>query len=151
MTGVPKLLKTLRNPASSGVVSCVVPFPDCRHIARFTVPSTLGNSATDSNCSARQLTIFGCGTLQKHLAMTLRWPSRADLRRSRLYLVTMEVTYLKCVRWPTVPCIAVYTHLAVLSPVIDPGARFMVTASSNRGLHGESTRTVFVHDIKLTY
>ncbi|KAF7976733.1 hypothetical protein HWV62_5923 [Athelia sp. TMB] len=31
--GAPRLLKTLRNPASSGVVSCVVPFPDGRHIA----------------------------------------------------------------------------------------------------------------------
>jgi transcriptional activator SPT8 len=29
----PRLLKTLRNPASSGVVSCVVAFPDGRHIA----------------------------------------------------------------------------------------------------------------------
>jgi transcriptional activator SPT8 len=29
----PRLLKTLRNPLSSGVVSCVVAFPDCRHIA----------------------------------------------------------------------------------------------------------------------
>ena len=29
----PKLLKSLRNPPSSGVVSCVVPFPDGRHIA----------------------------------------------------------------------------------------------------------------------
>jgi transcriptional activator SPT8 len=29
----PRLLKSLRNPPSSGVVSCVVPFPDGRHIA----------------------------------------------------------------------------------------------------------------------
>jgi hypothetical protein len=34
--------------------------------------------------------------------------------------------------------------------VVDPGARFMVTASSNRGWHGDSTRTVFIHDIKLS-
>lgn len=32
--------------------------------------------------------------------------------------------------------------------VVDPGARFLVSASGNRGWHGESTRTVFVHDIK---
>lgn len=32
-SGTPKLLKTLRNPVSSGVVSCVVAFPDGRHIA----------------------------------------------------------------------------------------------------------------------
>ena len=31
--GTPRLVKSLRNPASSGVVSCVVPFPDGRHIA----------------------------------------------------------------------------------------------------------------------
>ncbi|THH20705.1 hypothetical protein EW146_g734 [Bondarzewia mesenterica] len=30
---VPRLLKTLRNPLSSGVVSCVAAFPDGRHIA----------------------------------------------------------------------------------------------------------------------
>jgi len=32
--------------------------------------------------------------------------------------------------------------------LVDPGARFLVSASSNRGWHGDSTRTVFVHDIK---
>ncbi|EEB96936.1 hypothetical protein MPER_03840, partial [Moniliophthora perniciosa FA553] len=32
-TSTPRLLKTLRNPQSSGVVSCVVAFPDNRHIA----------------------------------------------------------------------------------------------------------------------
>lgn len=32
--------------------------------------------------------------------------------------------------------------------VVDPGARFLVSASGNRGWHGEATRTVFVHDIK---
>jgi len=31
-SNTPRLLKTLRNPASSGVVSCVVAFPDCRHL-----------------------------------------------------------------------------------------------------------------------
>ena len=31
--GVPRLLKTLRNPISSGAVSCVAAFPDGRHIA----------------------------------------------------------------------------------------------------------------------
>lgn len=35
----PRLLKTLRNPTSSGVVSCVVAFPDCRHIAWYVVSS----------------------------------------------------------------------------------------------------------------
>lgn len=32
MTDTPRLLKTLRNPTSSGVVSCLAPLPDCRHL-----------------------------------------------------------------------------------------------------------------------
>lgn len=32
--------------------------------------------------------------------------------------------------------------------VIDPAGRFLVTASGNRGWHGESTKTVLIHDIK---
>jgi hypothetical protein len=47
MTGLPKLLKTLRNPTSSGVVSCVVPFPDCRHIARLSIPFSPMESRAD--------------------------------------------------------------------------------------------------------
>lgn len=31
--GTPRVLKTLRNPVSSGVVSCLVAFPDGKHIA----------------------------------------------------------------------------------------------------------------------
>ena len=36
----------------------------------------------------------------------------------------------------------------VHNAVIDPAARFMVTASSNRGWSGESTRVVLIQDIK---
>ena len=32
--------------------------------------------------------------------------------------------------------------------VVDPGCKFLISASSNRGWHGDSTRTVFVHEIK---
>ncbi|KAG8752610.1 Transcription factor spt8 [Ceratobasidium sp. 428] len=32
-TGGPRLLRTLRNPLSSGAVSCVVAFPDGKHLA----------------------------------------------------------------------------------------------------------------------
>jgi transcriptional activator SPT8 len=32
--------------------------------------------------------------------------------------------------------------------VVDPAGRFLISASGNRGWHGEATRTVFVHDIK---
>ena len=32
--------------------------------------------------------------------------------------------------------------------VVDRGGRFLVSASGNRGWHGDATRTVFVHDIK---
>ena len=38
------------------------------------------------------------------------------------------------------------TYVVLL--VVDPGGRFLISASSNRGWHGDSTRTVFVHDIK---
>lgn len=43
-----------------------------------------------------------------------------------------------------------FTHLprSTRRTVIDPGARFLVSASGNRGWHGDATRTVFVHDIK---
>lgn len=40
-SGIPRILKTLRNPASSGVVSCVVPFPDGRHLAWYAVVSLI--------------------------------------------------------------------------------------------------------------
>jgi transcriptional activator SPT8 len=33
LANTPRLFRTLRTPTSSGVVSCVVAFPDCRHIA----------------------------------------------------------------------------------------------------------------------
>lgn len=33
--GTPRLLKSLRNPVSSGPVSCVVAFPDGNHIAWY--------------------------------------------------------------------------------------------------------------------
>ncbi|KAF7355093.1 MT-A70-domain-containing protein [Mycena sanguinolenta] len=36
-TSVPRILKTLRNPASSGVVSCVAAFPDGKHIASASI------------------------------------------------------------------------------------------------------------------
>ena len=35
-----------------------------------------------------------------------------------------------------------------MSAVVDPASRFLITASSNRGWQGDSTRTVLVHDIK---
>lgn len=35
VNGVPRLLRTLRNPISSGAVSCVAAFPDGRHIAVY--------------------------------------------------------------------------------------------------------------------
>ncbi|KAG6331698.1 hypothetical protein ID866_7389, partial [Astraeus odoratus] len=55
----PRLLKSLRNPPSSGVVSCVVPFPDGRHIACASIDNIrLWNAAearseTDGNVKTR--------------------------------------------------------------------------------------------------
>ncbi|KAI6005636.1 WD40 repeat-like protein [Pisolithus albus] len=107
--GTPRLLRSLRNPPSSGVVSCVVPFPDGRHIACASVDNIrLWNAAeageTDGNVKARG----------------------------------------------GVPFKIIPGHHGgyVSQMLVDPGARFLVSASSNRGWHGDSTRTVFVHDIK---
>jgi len=40
-------------------------------------------------------------------------------------------------------------HGGIISEIlVDAGAKFMVTASGNRGWSGDSTRTVLVHDVK---
>ncbi|KAG6874200.1 hypothetical protein C0995_003746 [Termitomyces sp. Mi166 len=105
----PRLLKTLKNPLSSGVVSCVVAFPDCRHIACASVDNLrLWNVAEASEPDA-----FGKA---KSGAQFKIIPGHHGGHISQM--------------------------------LVDPGARFLVSASSNRGWHGDSTRTVFVHDIK---
>lgn len=48
----PRLLKTLRNPTSSGVVSCVVAFPDCRHIAWYVASSSERTSFSPASCDS---------------------------------------------------------------------------------------------------
>ena len=69
---------------------------------------------------------------------------------SKLYLVIMAVISPKCVSLYALP----YSHhkitmiLLTSSLVVDPGCKFLISASSNRGWHGDSTRTVFVHEIK---
>ncbi|KAH9996793.1 WD40-repeat-containing domain protein [Russula vinacea] len=102
---VPRLLKTLRNPPSSGIVSCVVAFPDGRHIACASSDNIrLWNAADAGEGEAR-------GRMQFKII-----PGH---------------------------------HGGMVSQMlVDPGARFLVSASGNRGWHGEATRTVFVHDIK---
>ncbi|KAG2020238.1 hypothetical protein CC2G_005602 [Coprinopsis cinerea AmutBmut pab1-1] len=108
---IPRLLKTIRNPPSSGVVSCVVPFPDCRHIACASVDNIrLWNVAEAAGEDSSMSRSSRGGVLFKII------PGH---------------------------------HGGYISQMlVDPGARFMITASSNRGWHGDSTRTVFVHDIK---
>ncbi|KAG9318684.1 WD40-repeat-containing domain protein [Chiua virens] len=105
----PRMLKSLRNPASSGVVSCVVPFPDGRHIACASIDNIRLWNATDAG----------------------EYDGNAKSRGG--------------VQFKIIPG----HHGGYVSQmIVDPGARFLVSASSNRGWHGESTRTVFVHDIK---
>ncbi|KAI0065390.1 WD40 repeat-like protein [Artomyces pyxidatus] len=101
----PRLLKTLRNPLSSGVVSCVVAFPDGRHIACASSDNIrLWNAAEAGEGDGR-------GKMQFKII-----PGH---------------------------------HGGIVSQMlIDPAARFLVSASGNRGWHGDATRTVFVHDIK---
>lgn len=115
MTETPRLLKTLRNPTSSGVVSCVAAFPDCRHIASASVDNirlwNVADAPGDDSSMAKPRSGAQFKIIPGH-------------------------------------------HGGYISHMlIDPGARFMVTASSNRGLYGDSdsTRTVFVHDIKLAF
>ncbi|KAH9981188.1 WD40-repeat-containing domain protein [Lactifluus volemus] len=102
---VPRLMKTLKNPPSSGIVSCVVAFPDGRHIACACADNIrLWNAAEAGEGEAR-------GRMQFKII-----PGH---------------------------------HGGIISQMlVDPGARFLVSASGNRGWHGEATRTVFVHDIK---
>ncbi|KII88424.1 hypothetical protein PLICRDRAFT_623739 [Plicaturopsis crispa FD-325 SS-3] len=110
--GTPRLLKTLRNPLSSGVVSCVVAFPDGRHIA------------CASNDNIRLWNAAEAGE-----------PDSSGKMKSG-------------VQFKIIPG----HHGGYVSQmIVDPGARFLVSASSNRGWHGDSTRTVFVHDVKLVH
>lgn len=62
----------------------------------------------------------------------------------------MADTYLKCV---SVFLVFRSSSLCELtsSIVVDAQGRFLVSASSNRGWHGESTRAVFIHDVKCIY
>ncbi|PCH38001.1 WD40 repeat-like protein [Wolfiporia cocos MD-104 SS10] len=108
-SGTPKILKTLRNPISSGVVSCVVAFPDGRHLACASIDNIrLWNVAEAGEPDASGKIKSG-------------------------------------VQFKIIPG----HHGGFISQMlVDPAARFLVSASSNRGWHGESTRTVFVHEIK---
>ncbi|KZT26526.1 WD40 repeat-like protein [Neolentinus lepideus HHB14362 ss-1] len=105
----PRLLKTLRNPMSSGVVSSVVAFPDSRHLA------------CASNDNIRLWNVAEAGE-----------PDSSGRVKSGA-------------QFKIIPG----HHGGMISQMlVDPAARFLVSASSNRGWHGDSTRTVFVHEIK---
>jgi len=107
-SSTPRLLKTLRNPTSSGVVSCVVAFPDCRHIASASVDNLRLWNVVDS------------------VEEAWRKPKSG-------------------VQFKIIPG----HHGGYISQMlVDPGCKFLISASSNRGWHGDSTRTVFVHEIK---
>ncbi|KAJ3552985.1 hypothetical protein NM688_g3862 [Phlebia brevispora] len=107
--GTPRILKTLRNPVSSGVVSCVVAFPDGRHIAC----ASNDNIRLWNVAEAGEPDVFG------------RMKSGVQFK-----------------------IIPGHHGGFISSMLVDRAARFLVSASSNRGWHGESTRTVFVHEIK---
>ncbi|KAI0006137.1 WD40-repeat-containing domain protein [Russula compacta] len=102
---VPRLLKTLRNPPSSGIVSCVVAFPDGRHIA----------CACSDNIRLWNAAEAGEGETRGRMQFKIIPGHHGGM---------------------------------VSQMLVDPGARFLVSASGNRGWHGEATKTVFVHDIK---
>ncbi|RDX56746.1 WD40 repeat-like protein [Lentinus brumalis] len=107
--GTPRIMKTLRNPLSSGVVSCVVAFPDGRHLAC---------ASTDN----------------------IRLWNVAEAREPDHYGKVKSGVQFKIIPGH---------HGGYVSQMlVDPAARFLVSASSNRGWHGEHTKTVFVHEIK---
>ncbi|KIP09536.1 hypothetical protein PHLGIDRAFT_29015 [Phlebiopsis gigantea 11061_1 CR5-6] len=107
--GTPRTLKTLRNPALSGDVSCVVAFPDGRHLA------------CASNDNIRLWNVAEAGE-----------PDAFGKMKSG-------------VQFKIIPG----HHGGIISQMlVDRQARFLISASSNRGWHGESTKTVFVHEVK---
>ncbi|KAL1944457.1 hypothetical protein VTO73DRAFT_2887 [Trametes versicolor] len=108
-SGTPKIWKTLRNPLSSGVVSCVVAFPDSRHLAC---------ASTDN----------------------IRLWNVAEAGEPDAYGKMKSGVQFKIIPGH---------HGGFVSQMlVDPAARFLVSASSNRGWHGEHTKTVFVHEVK---
>nr|VWO98652.1 Peptidyl-prolyl cis-trans isomerase (PPIase) (EC [Ganoderma boninense] len=108
-SGTPRILKTLRNPLSSGVVSCVVAFPDGRHLAC---------ASTDN----------------------IRLWNVAEAGEPDAYGKMKSGVQFKIIPGH---------HGGYVSQMlVDPAARFLVSASSNRGWHGEHTKTVFVHEVK---
>ncbi|KZT70148.1 WD40 repeat-like protein [Daedalea quercina L-15889] len=107
--GTPRILKTLRNPVSSGVVSCVVAFPDGRHLACASIDNI------------RLWNVAEAGE-----------PDASGKMKSGVQFKIIPGHHGGCIS----------------QMLVDPAARFLVSASSNRGWHGESTRTVFVHEIK---
>ncbi|THH26564.1 hypothetical protein EUX98_g7621 [Antrodiella citrinella] len=107
--GTPCTLKTLRNPKSSGVVSCVVAFPDTRHVA----------CASNDN---------------------IRLWNVAEADEKDAFGKVKSGVQFKIIPGH---------HGGFISQLlVDKAARFLVSASSNRGWFGESTRTIFVHEVK---
>ncbi|EKM55353.1 uncharacterized protein PHACADRAFT_173464 [Phanerochaete carnosa HHB-10118-sp] len=107
--GTPRLLKTLRNPPVSGDISCVVAFPDGRHLA------------CASNDNIRLWNV------------------------AEAYEPDASGKFKSGVQFKIIPG----HHGGIISQMlVDRQARFLISASSNRGWHGESTKTVFVHEVK---
>lgn len=124
-TGNPRLLKTLNNPGNSGVVSSVVAFPDGKHIATASIDNIRLWNAAEAN-----------------------EPDRYGRAKSGVQFKIIPGHHGGYVSQMSKSINTLCSHV----PVIDPAGRFLVSASSNRGWpYGESTRSVFVHDIKHVY
>ncbi|KAF8580866.1 WD40 repeat-like protein [Ramaria rubella] len=123
----PRLLKTLRNPPSSGAVSSVVAFPDGNHLVW---------------CVSYFIPVWDKGSQPViHFSASLdniRLWNVADAPESD---ATRRTT-------PAFKIIAGHHGGIVSQILVDVGAKFMVSGSGNRGWSGDSTRTVLVHDIK---
>jgi hypothetical protein len=89
--------------------------------------------------------ISACGT---RLRQENRTAGRIGAARSsKSFPDITAVSYHRCVSTFKI-CLSFPDAEETVHPVVDPAARFLVTASGNRGWHGESTRTVFIHEIK---
>jgi transcriptional activator SPT8 len=121
----PSLLRTLRTPAESGPVSCVVALPDGQHVATASQDNVrLWNTAE----------YFGPEESIKRKGS--RPPFKIIAGHHGGTISSMRMSLHGRLRG------------AGLITVVDPTCRFLTTASGDRGWQGEATKVVLIHEIK---
>lgn len=136
----PRLLRTLVNPSDSKTVTCVAAFPDGRHMVWYVQFPLLGDFLTYlSSASEDNIRLWNV-----HEAPDEGW-RRKGLPPFRIIpghhggLVSQICQYQPCY-FGSLP------HLPFV--VIDSRSMFMVTSSGARQWHGQSTKTVLVHELR---